>query len=202
MADGYLQVYPDSTGKRVDTSELTVSALTVERQRVVLAGDSGATAFASPSAKGSQGAFGLPVQRLNDAGRAYWSFTWDAVAGVVSEALVSGVANLAGTNAGSATSYTVTTGKTMRLTSISVDMSGSTAGTLKLMVRAATPALTITSPLFYRCFTAITAANTADHKEHTWPEGFEIAAGQAIGVSQIASVTTVNSTITLNGYEY
>lgn len=37
MSDGTVQVAPDSTGKIIDTSELTVGANTVERQRVVLA---------------------------------------------------------------------------------------------------------------------------------------------------------------------
>lgn len=36
MADGFVQVAPDSTGKKVDASELTVNAQTVERQRVVI----------------------------------------------------------------------------------------------------------------------------------------------------------------------
>ena len=46
MADGLVQVAPDSTGKKVDTSELTVGANTVERQRVVLADDATAAALA------------------------------------------------------------------------------------------------------------------------------------------------------------
>lgn len=202
MADGYLQVYPDSTGKRVDASELTVNALTVERQRVNLADGTGATNIAAIVAPYTQGAYGLAVQRFQDAGRSYWSFSWDAIAGVTSEALVSGVANLAGTNAGAATSYTVTTGKKLRLMGVSVDMTGTAAGNVKLMVRSAAPALAITSPLIYRCQLGITAASGFDHKEHQWPEGIEIAAGQAIGVSQLASVTTVNTTITINGFEY
>jgi hypothetical protein len=36
MADQYVQVQPNSTGLKVDTSELTVGANTVERQRVVI----------------------------------------------------------------------------------------------------------------------------------------------------------------------
>jgi hypothetical protein len=35
MADGLVQVPADSTGKKIDTSELTVGANTVERQRMV-----------------------------------------------------------------------------------------------------------------------------------------------------------------------
>jgi len=46
MADAYTQVAPDSTGDKIDTSELTVGAHTVNRQRVVLADDSTAAGFA------------------------------------------------------------------------------------------------------------------------------------------------------------
>jgi hypothetical protein len=36
MTDLYVQVSPDSTGKLVDTAQLTVNALTVQRQRVAI----------------------------------------------------------------------------------------------------------------------------------------------------------------------
>jgi hypothetical protein len=38
VADGIIQVDPDSTGKKVDTEQLTVGANTVERQRGQIAG--------------------------------------------------------------------------------------------------------------------------------------------------------------------
>lgn len=38
MADGYIQVPPDSTGKKTDCEELTVGANTVQRQRIQIAG--------------------------------------------------------------------------------------------------------------------------------------------------------------------
>lgn len=202
MADAVFQTYPDSTGKMMDLTSLTVSANTVHRQRMNIADPSGAGNLAAVQAKNTQGSYGLSVSRLIDCGRSYWSLSWDAVAAVTSEALVSGVANLAGTNAGAATSYTVTTGKTLRLTSISIDLTGTTAGNLKLAIRSALPTLLTSSPLIFRCQTGITATGVFDHKEHTFPEGFEIAAGQAIGVSQLGSVTTLSSTVTLNGYEY
>src|SRR5713101_17007 len=46
MADQFIQVPGDSTGKKVDVSELVVGANTVERERIVLASDSAATALA------------------------------------------------------------------------------------------------------------------------------------------------------------
>jgi hypothetical protein len=47
MANGIVQVAPDSSGKKVDTSELVVGTNSVERQRIVLAGDSVAAALAA-----------------------------------------------------------------------------------------------------------------------------------------------------------
>lgn len=46
MSAGVVQVAPDSTGKKIDTSELTVGANTVERQRIVIGDDSSAAGLA------------------------------------------------------------------------------------------------------------------------------------------------------------
>lgn len=46
MADGYTQVAVDGAGDKIDTSELTVGANTVSRQRVVIADDATAAGFA------------------------------------------------------------------------------------------------------------------------------------------------------------
>ncbi|MEX8520060.1 MAG: hypothetical protein AB3X44_16240 [Leptothrix sp. (in: b-proteobacteria)] len=46
MADGFVQVAPDSTGKKIDQSELTVGANTVERQRISISGHTVAAALA------------------------------------------------------------------------------------------------------------------------------------------------------------
>jgi hypothetical protein len=47
MADSLVQVLPDSTGKKVDTSSLTVGANTVERQRMNMADPTTAAAIAA-----------------------------------------------------------------------------------------------------------------------------------------------------------
>ena len=46
MTDSYVQLQADSTGKKVDTSELTVAGNVVERQRMVVAADTDTAAFA------------------------------------------------------------------------------------------------------------------------------------------------------------
>jgi hypothetical protein len=47
MADGYVGLLPDNTGKKVDTAELTrnTDATVVERQRVVIADNTNVNAF-------------------------------------------------------------------------------------------------------------------------------------------------------------
>jgi hypothetical protein len=50
MADQFVQVPSDSTGKKIDTSELTVGANTVERQRMVISDSTSATALATVTA--------------------------------------------------------------------------------------------------------------------------------------------------------
>ena len=49
MADQYVQLNPDGSGKKIDTSELTVGANTVERQRVVLGDPTSASGLAEVS---------------------------------------------------------------------------------------------------------------------------------------------------------
>jgi len=49
MSDAYVQVLPDSTGKLIDTSELTVDGNTVERQRMVIADPTQASNLAEVS---------------------------------------------------------------------------------------------------------------------------------------------------------
>jgi hypothetical protein len=46
VADQFVQVANDGTGKKVDTSELTVGTNTVERQRTVIADDSNSAGLA------------------------------------------------------------------------------------------------------------------------------------------------------------
>ena len=79
MADGQVQVAPDSTGKKIDTSELTVGANTVERQRVVIAGDTGATSLAyvgTPSTDGDAGDLALATEAYL---KAWNGSSWDRV---------------------------------------------------------------------------------------------------------------------------
>lgn len=70
MSDAYVQVSPDSTGKKVRTNEITVGSDTVEQQVVQLADDTGndvAPIFGAEVDQTTQG--GIVVQGLVDAAR-------------------------------------------------------------------------------------------------------------------------------------
>jgi hypothetical protein len=60
MVDGLVQIAPDSTGKKVDTSEITVGSNTVERQRVVLSDPASATGLVNVTTTGA-----LQVQAID-----------------------------------------------------------------------------------------------------------------------------------------
>ena len=65
MAESYVQLQPDSTGKKIDTAELTVGGNTVERQIVVLADPSAAAAQVPvANTQPAGGAYGLAVREI------------------------------------------------------------------------------------------------------------------------------------------
>lgn len=111
MANQFVQVNPDSSGKKVQTFENTVGANVVESQGVVLVDTTGtpasilattpvgtenglavrqvgavtvagtATVTQQAITKGTQGAVGVTTQDLKDAGRQAVTLVWERVAG-------------------------------------------------------------------------------------------------------------------------
>lgn len=161
------------------------------------------------TAKGTQSATAVGVQELKDAGRTPITFYIDAIAGITSEALVTMniVKGLAAATTG--TSYTVTTGKTLRLQSISATVIASTTTALtsaKVRVRAALSSFTVASPIIIALDatppTAAALAGASQYSEMSFPDGYEIPSTAIIGMSDIISSTSSIVTITLVGYEY
>jgi hypothetical protein len=64
MTDNYVQVPPNSTGLKIDTSELAYGGNTVERQRIVLADPANALGIAKVSAAGFAAVDLVPVQLM------------------------------------------------------------------------------------------------------------------------------------------
>jgi len=62
MADGFVAVAPDSTGKIIDATELVVGTKAVERQRINVADPANPAAIQSVTAPGTSGAFASAIQ--------------------------------------------------------------------------------------------------------------------------------------------
>ena len=110
--------------------------------------DGTSTRAVNLNVKGTQGTYAVAIQELKDSGRTFVVFPVDAATLVTTEALISVNVNKGGTLQGAATTYTVTTGKTFRLQSISASVQGtnSTVQYVKVRVRAAS-SVTASSPI-------------------------------------------------------
>jgi len=154
--------------------------------------------------KGTQGAVGVSTQDLKDAGRTYICITIDTVTGITTEALATMSINKAGTTT-TGTSYAVTTGKTLRITSFcsSVKNTSTVVSTSRIRVRAAaTVAATSSILIANETYAPGAVANMGGVDDTTVPDGIEIAAGIQIGISHIEAAITCTASCCLMGYEY
>jgi hypothetical protein len=158
----------------------------------------------SINVKGTQGARGLAVQELKDAGRTVVVLYVDNIVAPATEALQTMNINRGGTIS-TATSYTVTAGKTFRIQSVTLASQVNTGiGAVKARIRAAATVL-VTSPIYCTLFASpSTTTGTADvgNAEQVFPDGLEIAAGQQVGISTLSQTNTGNATVCIVGYEY
>jgi hypothetical protein len=208
MADGFIQVYPDSTGKQIDTSQLTVGANTVQRQRMVIAADGTAASLAGVPAGGARGGGAPPPPPRRPPGRTLFSASSAAaVAGTVAEGLMTLTPMRDGANGTAGTSFQPTTGKALRITGLvmSVRASAAVASWARFTLRmTATGAVAAASPVI----TAIEVGTPAQVIGATAtipfdvPDGLELTGNMQFGVSQIAAATTVLETVTVVGFEY
>ena len=182
-------------------------------QRVTIASDN--TAFsvnATPPTltKGTQGATGYSTQDLKDAGRTLFSACTviGGVTTVTAEAMLSLVVTRAGVAAAGATTLTVTSGKTLRITKIT--FSSRSTGATVLSARGAlrmqpAAAATVSSPIidiFSTTQQAAALAEAGDTLTVTYPDGLEFTGTQQIGISQVASAITGAVYVAMTGFEY
>lgn len=155
----------------------------------------------SINVKGTQGARGLAVQELKDSGRTYLSFVLDGGNAPTTEALASLAINKGGTTTAAQTTYTVTAGKTLRLQSVTANLSsGSGTQTIKVRIRAAAT-VSVASSIVWTGV-GIGPSGTPNQIVADWPDGIEIAGGQQIGISLVSGNANNTTTVSLNGYEY
>lgn len=165
---------------------------------------------ADVTAKGTQGAEALTTQDYKDSGRTYLTFTATAAAGVTSEALFSFSQNKGGTVTASVSSYTITSGKTLRIQSVAISVKAGAAAVpfSRCILRSNTAGATIaTSNVVYNfgeTFGPAATTNTGGQAFINFPDGLEIAGNGtiSIGVSHLDQATTNVINFTLCGYEY
>ena len=239
MADQYIQLATDGAGKKVDVSELTVNAQTVQRQRVCIGDNTGATQFAdvSTSAPGyteaalvtrtvNYGAFGTTIAAVNmdSAGnqgvieapakvnKRFWAVghTSGASGTEIMVVLNQSIDNSA---VSSATSFVITSGKTLRILGAEFGVRGHSSAantaTVTYSIRtAATGTVAIASPqiMAARCANAGVSFQWDRNVIPVAPGALDIVGDgtRAVGVSIIFTGSTNVPTIDvlLLGYEY
>jgi hypothetical protein len=160
--------------------------------------------------KGTQGARAITTQDIKDSGRTYVTFTATAAAGVIAETLLSMAQNKQGVNTAGVTSYTITSGKTLRITSIAVSVRSAAAAIAfaRVALRHNTAgATTSASPIAY----LVPEVNTLNATLGSGgdiaidiPDGLEFYGNgtQSIGISHLDQATTNILNVTISGYEY
>lgn len=215
MTDGIVQVAPDSTGKKVDTSELTVGANTVERQRVVLADDSTAAGVAriANAIPGSTD-YGLTVRQVPPVKTMLQFFAVAAAAGTTTTETAITLTKASGTSATTTgTSFVLTSGKIFRITALVFAARGNATATIQtttfnLRINTAGAVTTTSTPvvLAARVATPATASAWDRFIVPLGTEGLEFAGNGTIqfGITAAATFTTNAPTwdVILTGYEY
>lgn len=157
-------------------------------------------------AKGTQASNALGVQNLKDSGRVSFVAAALAATGVTTEALLTLTPVRTVTAGTAATSLTVTAGKTLRITAISVTVrnTSTTQCSVVCRVRMNSTTVTATSQLMFTCGTAALTAVSGSTNNETFniPDGFEISGTTQLGITQLASATTCTVDVTLIGFEY
>lgn len=166
-------------------------------------------ATAVATAKGTQGANGIPVQELKDAGRTRWSCSTviAGVAGVAAEALLSMVVQRNSAPGVAATTQAVTAAKRLRLTSLTVGIVSTAAAVVSVRITLRcnpTAALVVASPieLIIAIPSGAALAQAGGFITIPLPDGFEYSGTEQFGLTHVGSVATYTLWASLNGYEY
>lgn len=164
--------------------------------------------------KGTQSSTGMVTQDLKDSGRSTRTMVLDTFSiAATTETLLT--MSYSSDNAAQTTgsSYTVTTGKRLRIQQMLLGLDTTTGNTaaanVVIRVRAAAgAAATLTSPLqLILAVAGVGAANSASVETAAFPDGWEFAAGTGIGFTAtcagfVATTAAPKVLITVIGYEY
>ena len=172
------------------------------------------TNVAAVQGKGIQGAFMLCVQDAKDTGRTKVVLTLTKAAGITTEALVTLTIKKGDATTTTGTSYTVTTGKTLRIQAMQLYVANITSAVSPVGVAArlregaaAGGVVSATSDIIAELETGCpvataTLAAPGYPAEVCFPDGVEITGGQQLGLSQLATTVDSSVTVVVTGYEY
>lgn len=209
MSDSSVTVYNTTSGAVVATRQVVVSGNTVQLQCVVLGDPSTADSYAAVTAKGTQGAFGMASQDLKDAGRNPITLYATPVAGNgATEVLMTITQVKGGVSQAAATNYTVTSGKTFRITSFTVF--GTDTTTTNYWIRGTmryTTSGTVAStsgPIMMAQTNPVAAVANTPCLPVTIPvsDGYEIPSGASYGISQQTQNVSTTIGVCVTGFEY
>jgi hypothetical protein len=159
--------------------------------------------------KGVQGTIALMVQDFKDAGRSKVILSSTKAAAIATEALVNLTQKKGDTTTVVGTTYTVTAGKTLRIQSLFLGITGTTTTEVTVAVRvregaAGGGAVSATSDIIAELEAGTQAAAALANGQIVlgFNDGLEVAGGQQIGITELASSTSGTVTIVLVGFEY
>lgn len=162
--------------------------------------------------KGTQGSTGISTQDLKDAGRSQVMLSWEEMTGTA--AAESSLTNFTlGSNAGvalsAATSYTVTTGKTLRIQTVTIYCkTTSTVNNLcRFRIRQAASSIANTSPVIFDQVLALQQNGTYLAGEVVAlvipiPDGLEVGSTKQITFTWFTAAITCMVGMSITGYEY
>ncbi len=170
--------------------------------------EGGASALlADVTAKGVQPAVGgMGVQDLKDSGRVLCTWTASGVAGVITEGLISLTPYRDLVAGSAATTFTVTSGKRLRIQAIILTWRNNTAvaGGVTVRFRMLAGTVLVTSPV-HASLNASTALATIGSGQTAFvdlPDGFELSGTMQFGLTQLAVGAVVGFDVHVIGYEY
>lgn len=165
--------------------------------------------FPSASAKGIQSSSFGAVQQPKDSGRSKVILSLTKTTSITTEALVTLTQKKGDATTTTGTSYAVTAGKTLRIQSILLSATLTTAGITAVAIRlregaSGGGALSLTSDIISEVEVSANTATIGVSGQQliNFPDGLEITGGQIIGFSELATTVDAAVTIVLTGYEY
>ena len=165
------------------------------------------TATPNATQKAIQPLLFTATQDAKDSGRVVKSFVATGAATVTSEAMVTLTPSSDFVVGATSTSFTVISGKRLRLQSVSVVYKTTAATALGGLFRlriSSSGAVTIATPMAVTLGTpnTIAAIGAISNDFVNFPDGLELSGTMQFGISQLSTVTTSVVDITITGYEY